>query len=131
MDVLKKKLTEHPILIYPNFSKTFLLTTDASNGALGAVLSQDIDGKDLPIAYASRSLSPTERHYNTTERELLGIVWAVKTFRSYLYGRQFLVFTDHEALRGQLNLRDPTGRAIRLHRKLVDYDMKIVNQENL
>ena len=71
---LKKALVENPILIYPNFNEQFLLTTDASAFAIGAILSQGPIGKDLPIAYASRTLCPAETKYSTIERELLAIV---------------------------------------------------------
>jgi hypothetical protein len=77
---LKFKLTKQPILQYPDFSKEFVLTTDASNQGLGAVLSQGPIGKDLPVAYTSRSLNSAESHYTTTQKELLAIVWATKYF---------------------------------------------------
>ena len=75
---LKSKLTQQPILQYPDFSKEFVLTTDASNKGLGAVLSQEPIGKDLSVAYASHSLNNAEFHYTTNEKELLAIVWATK-----------------------------------------------------
>ena len=68
--VLKKIITQPPILQYPNFSEPFILTTDASTNALGAVLSQGNIGHDLPIAFASRTLNKAETNYSTTEREL-------------------------------------------------------------
>ena len=77
---LKAKLTNQPILQYPDFTKEFILTTDASNTGLGAVLSQGLLGKDLPIAYASRSLNKAETNYTTSEKELLAIAWATKYF---------------------------------------------------
>lgn len=122
---LKHCLINKPILQYPDFTKPFVITSDASNEALGAILSQGEGKNDLPIAYASRCLNPTERSYNTTEKELLAIVWACQTFKCYIFGRPFTVYTDHEALHGQLNLIDPTRRAIRLYFKLADYDITI------
>lgn len=83
----KTLLTIDPILIVPDFSKEFILTTDASDYAIGAVLSQGPVGKDRPIAYASRTLNSTEENYSTLEKEFLAIDWAVKHFRPYLYGR--------------------------------------------
>jgi hypothetical protein len=80
---LKFKLIKQPILQYPDFSKEFVLTTDASNQGLGAVLPQGPFGKDLPVAYASRSLNNAESHYTTSEKELLAIIWATKYFRPY------------------------------------------------
>ena len=75
---LKEILTTEPLLQYPDFTKPFVLTTDASSEALGAILCQGPIGQDLPIAHASRTLDKAERNYSTTEKELLAIVWACK-----------------------------------------------------
>ena len=72
------------------------MTTDASGGAIGAVLSQEEGGDDRPIAFASRSLCDAETRYSTIEKEFLAIVWAVKNFRPYLLGRHFKIYTDHQ-----------------------------------
>ncbi|XP_070167365.1 uncharacterized protein [Polyergus mexicanus] len=65
-----------PVLKYPDFTQEFIVTTDASDYAIGVVLSQRKVGNDRPIAYTSRVLSRAEQNYNTTEKELLAIVWA-------------------------------------------------------
>jgi hypothetical protein len=96
---LKSKLISRPILQYPDFPKEFILT-DASNSGLGAVLSQGPIGCDLPVAYASRSLSKAESHYTNSEKELLVIVWSTKYFRPYLYGRRFKIVSDNKPLVG-------------------------------
>jgi len=70
-DSLKEKLITAPVLNYPDFSQEFLVTTDVSDFAIEAVLSQGVVGQDRPIAYASRVLNKAERNYNTTEKELL------------------------------------------------------------
>ena len=99
-DGLKRLLTEVPVLAYPVFEKPFLLETDASGTGLGAVLAQkQEDGSVRPIAYASRTLQSHERNYGVTELEGLGVVWATKHYRPYLYGHHCEVFTDHEALK--------------------------------
>ena len=77
---LKAKLTIQPILQYPDFSKEFILSMEASNAALGAVLSQGPLGKDMPVAFASRSLNKAELNYTTSEKELLATVWASRYF---------------------------------------------------
>jgi hypothetical protein len=77
---LKDRLVSKPILQYPDFSKEFILTTDASNDVLGAILSQGEIGKDMPVAYASRNLNKAERNYSTSEKELLSIICSVKHF---------------------------------------------------
>ena len=105
---LKKLLTSSPILAFPDFSKGFLLATDASGVGLGAVLSQVQDDSSIrPIAYASRTLQKHESNYGVTELEALGVVWAVIHFRSYLYGHRCDVYTDHEALKSLLNTPQP------------------------
>jgi hypothetical protein len=81
-------------LQYPNF-EPFIVSTDASGYAIGAVLSQGKLGSDKPVAYASRTLNGAELNYPTVEKELLAIVWACKHFRPYLLGRKFQVVTDH------------------------------------
>lgn len=74
-------LTNTPILAFPDFSKAFHLSTDASNIGISAVLSQlDDQGRERVIYYASRSLNSAERNYSTIERELLGIIYAVEKF---------------------------------------------------
>lgn len=73
-ETCKRLLTSSPILQYPDFTKPFILTTDASNYAIGAVLSQGEPKKDLPIAYASRTLNAAETRYSTIEKELLAIL---------------------------------------------------------
>lgn len=121
----KQVLVNHPILQYPDFTKPFILTTDASNIALGAVLSQGIIGSDKPIAYASRTLSETEQKYSTIEKELLGIVWATKYFRPYLYGRKFVICTDHRPLLWLFKLKEPNAKLTRWRLRLQEYDYEI------
>jgi hypothetical protein len=106
-NTLKQLLTSELLLQYPDFTKPFILSTDASNYALGAVLSQGEIGCDLPVVYGSRTLSKTERNYPTVEKELLAIVWGCHHFRPYLYGRKFTVVTDHRPLVWIFNVKDP------------------------
>ena len=124
-DRCKALLTSAPILQYPDFEKDFILTTDASQHALGAVLSQGEIGEDLPIAYGSRTLNPAETRYSTIERELLAIVWACNHYRPYLYGRKFILYTDHRPLEWIFHLRDPASRLCRWRLKLAEYDYSV------
>lgn len=121
----KSILTSSHILQYPDFENPFLLTTDASNFAIGAVLSQGPVGKDKPIAFASRTLSKTEENYSTIEKELLAIVWACKYFRPYLFGNKFTLYTDHQPLIYIFNMKDPSSRLVRWRLKLEEYDYNI------
>lgn len=125
-EMCKNILINEPILQYPNFNETFLLTTDASNYAIGAVLSQGKVGSDLPIAYASRTLNASETNYSTIEKELLAIVWAVKYFRPYLFGRKFKIITDHKPLQWLFSLKEPNSKLIRWRLKLEEYDYEII-----
>ena len=95
---LKKAISGDPILRVPDFSKTFILQTDASENGLGAVLTQDFEGVRHPVAFASKKLLPREKRYSTIERECLALVWAIRKFLIYLYGREFDVETDHQTL---------------------------------
>jgi len=95
---LKALIIGDKILQLPDFEKKFVLTTDLvtdTNLALRAVLSQN----DHPISFISRTLNDHELNYSAIEK-LLAIVWATKTFRHYLLGRQFLIASDHQPLRG-------------------------------
>ena len=97
---LKELITSTPVLAYPDFTKPFLVKTDACTKGLGAVLYQaQADGTVRPICYASRSLRPSESRYPAYKLEFLGLVWSVtRKFREYLYGGKFTVYTDSNPL---------------------------------
>ena len=98
-ETLQKLCTESPILAYADFKAPFVLHTDASGAALGAVLYQVQDGQKRVIAYASRSLSKSERNYPVHKLEFLAFKWAITdNFHEYLYGSKFQVFTDYNPL---------------------------------
>ena len=124
---LKTLLVTAPLLRYPDFSKPFILETDASGAGLGAVLaqSQEEDDSVRPIAYASRSLQKHEKNYGVTELEGLGVVWAAKLFRPYLYGHHCTVYTDHEALKSLLNTPQPSGKLARWGMALQELNLDI------
>ena len=102
-----------PILRLPDLSKPFIIRTDASDYGVGAVLLQEHDGKKFPVAYASKKLSTHERGYSVIERECLGIVWALEKFQVYLYGREFVVETDHQPLVYLQKAKVTNGRLMR------------------
>ncbi|MCP4978636.1 MAG: hypothetical protein GY931_21015, partial [Maribacter sp.] len=93
-DELKKRIVSPEVLIPFNPNNPTFLTTDASDVGLGAVLSQDCDGTDRPIAFASKTLSSAERNYPAPERETLECVWAMEHFNHFLFGRKFTLRTD-------------------------------------
>ncbi|GBN69125.1 Retrovirus-related Pol polyprotein from transposon opus [Araneus ventricosus] len=96
---LKQALTSSPILTYLRINKDFILDTDANNEAIGAVLSQKIGNEECVIAYFSKSLGKPERNYCVKRKELLAIVKSIEHFHHYLYGRKFLLRTDHASLK--------------------------------
>lgn len=121
---LKELITNYPILRYPNIEKRFKLITDASNFALGAVLTQD----EHPVCYASRTLNDHEKNYSTIEKELLAIVWGTKYFRPYLFGKEFDLQTDHQPikwLQSKFSGKDINPRLQRWLIQLGEYDVKI------
>ncbi|GFV36626.1 retrovirus-related Pol polyprotein from transposon opus [Trichonephila clavipes] len=83
---LKNSLTTPPVLKQADGTKPYIIRTDASNYAIGAVLLQGEGSDEHPIEYASRLLTPAERKYSTTEREALSVAWALKKFRGYIEG---------------------------------------------
>lgn len=122
----KQLLTSDPILRYPDFEKPFIIETDASDFALGAVLSQKFeDSKEHPIAYASRTLNDTECNWSATEKELAAIVWAVKHFRPYIYGTKFQLRTDHKALLWLRQKKDLNRKLLNMKLELEEYEFSI------
>lgn len=81
--------------------------------AVGAILFQGTVESDLPILYISLTLNKAEKNYSTTEKELLAIMWAVKEFCPYIFGRRFTVLTDHRPLTWLFNVKDPGARLVR------------------
>ena len=126
---LKGCLTSSPILAYLNFEKPFIVYTDASTIAVGAILSQkDNEERERVIAYASRSLNKHERNYGITELECLAVIWAVKHFHHYLHGQKFLIVTDHAALAYLKNMVNPVGKLGRWLMTLNGYNFDIINR---
>lgn len=120
-EILKNNVVSHPVLQYPDFSaqNEFILQTDASGYGIGAVL---CNGDRRPVAYASRSLNKAEKRYPTIEKELLAIVWAVKHFRPYLFGRKFKIQTDHKPLIYLFGMKDPSSRLLKFRLVIEEYD---------
>ncbi|GBM45502.1 Retrovirus-related Pol polyprotein from transposon 297 [Araneus ventricosus] len=122
---LKQALTSSPILTYPRTDKDFILDTDASNEGTGAVLSQNPGNEERVIAYFSKSLGKPERNYCVTRKELLAIAKSIEHFHHYLYGRKFLLRTDHASLRWLLNFKEPEGQIACWIQRLQEYDFEI------
>ena len=123
---LKTRLTSAPILTYPNFDRPFTITTDFCSEGIGAVLSQS----QGVIEYASRSLTPAEQHYYSSEGECFAVIWAIDRFRYYIEGRHFTLETDNAAVSWLLNkqftkLTGANGRLARWAYSLMGADFEV------
>ena len=126
---LKLALLSAPILRTPNWEKPFLVFTDASGEGVGATLAQlDDEGFDHPIYYASLQLTLAEMNYTVTEKEGLGVIFALKKFRHYLLRTKATVVTDHQALVYRLDKLNATGRIARWIILLKEFDLEIVHR---
>ena len=123
VDNLKNALiSQEVILSYPDFQKEFQLTTDASNVAIGAVLSQD----DRPISFISRTLTESEEIYAANEKEMLAIIWALTHLRNYLYGSaKVIIYTDHQPLTYALSSKNNNAKMKRWKAILEEYNYEM------
>jgi len=94
----KVTLANPPISSLPDFEKEFVLQTDACSDGIGAILLQEEEGLKHPMAFASRKLLQRESQYSTIEKKCVPIVWAIQKFQNFLYGKSFLLETDHQPL---------------------------------
>ncbi|GJX11483.1 reverse transcriptase domain-containing protein [Tanacetum coccineum] len=124
---LKKKLTEAPILIAPDWDLPFELMCDASDFAIGAVLEQRHEKHFRPIHYASKTMNEAESHYTTTEKEMLAVVYAFEKFRSYLILNKSVVYTDHSALKYLFAKKDSKARLLRWVLLLQEFDFNVID----
>ncbi|GJR85142.1 reverse transcriptase domain-containing protein [Tanacetum coccineum] len=122
---LKKKLTEAPILVAPDWDPPFELKCDASDFAIGAVLGQRKTKHFQPIHYASKTMTDAQAHYTTTEKELLAVVYAFEKFRPYLVLSKSIVYTDHSALKYLFAKQDAKPRLLRWVLLLQEFDIII------
>ena len=122
---LKSALVSAPVLATPNYEKPFSIACDASDVAIGAVLTQDIDGEEHPICYFSQKLNAAERKYSATERECLAVIRGIEKFRGYVEGAKFIVFTDHAALSYLRSMKNPTALMSRWILRLNAFNFEI------
>ena len=123
---LKLALTTAPVLKLPDFDRQFVVTTDASDAAVGAILEQDFGNGLQPVAFASRKLNGAEMRYSAYERELLGIVWALAQWKHYCRGPHSVVIqTDHAPLRHLPNQASVNSRVWKWISILQGYNLEI------
>ena len=123
--IIQQALLKSATLAYPYPDEPFILDTDASNDTIGAELVQVYDGKEYVVCYASKVITPAQRRYCTTRKELLAVVTFTKQFRNYLLGRQFVERTDHNSLTWLLRFKTIEGQLARLLEALSEYDMVV------
>ena len=93
----KDTLISSQVLMHYDPTKPITLAADASAYGIGAVIAHTLpDGSERPVAFASRTLSPSETNYSQIEKEALALIYGVKHFHQYLYGRRFILVTDHK-----------------------------------
>ncbi|KAL5791763.1 hypothetical protein ACOSP7_000357 [Xanthoceras sorbifolium] len=124
-NTLKAKLTTAPILMAPDWSLPFEIMCDASDYAVGAVLGQRVDKLPHVIYYTSRTLNAAQMNYSTTEKELLAVVHALEKFRSYLFGSEVIIYSDHSALKYLLTKKEAKPRLIRWILLLQEFNIEI------
>nr|GEX69328.1 reverse transcriptase domain-containing protein [Tanacetum cinerariifolium] len=132
--MLKKKLTEAPILIAPNWDLSFEIMNDASDFAIGTVLGQRHEKHFRSIHYASKTMTDAESIYTMTEKEMLAVVYAFEKFRSYLIMNKRIMHTDHSALKYLFAKKDAKARLLRWVLLLQEFDFKVLDtkgDENL
>ena len=134
---IKCCLTSKPILRYPDFTRDFIVHTDASGYGIGAVLAQmqrppqsddssgETDEVEVVIAYTSKHLDDRQCKWSTTEKEAFAIVHAIDVFKPYLYGSKFTVFTDHRPLEWLMSKNEPSGRLARWALKIQEFNIEI------
>ncbi|RLC02359.1 MAG: hypothetical protein DRI57_30125, partial [Deltaproteobacteria bacterium] len=128
-EALKTRMTTAPLLAYPNSEDTFLLDVDASDVAIGAELSQVQRGVERVVSYGSFILTPAQRRYCTTRKELLAIVRFTRQYRQYLLGRTVVVRTDHHSLTWLTRFKQPIGQLARWLEELSQFDLVIIHRE--
>ena len=130
-EMLRDILCSDLVLSLPDFDKTMIVTTDASDNGYGAVLEQNFGDEEQfeddlrPIEYYSKSYTTPQKNYSTTEKELLAVVMAVEHFHTYVYGKKFLIYTDHLPNTLLWNKAKPHPRVERWMMRLSLYDFEI------
>ena len=124
---VKDILVNAPVLAFPHPDDTFILDTDASNSAIGAVLSQIQSGEEKVICYGSFSLTPAQRKYCTTRKELLAVVRFAEQYKHYLLGGHFYVQTDHSSLAWFIRFKNVEGQLVCWLEVLSQFNMTILH----
>jgi hypothetical protein len=130
----KTVLSEASMLVLYDPSKELILSVDSSSFGVGAILSQIVDGVECPIVFESATLNTSQRNYSQLDKEALAIIFGIKKFHKYLWGRKFTIFSDHLPLKSIFgeNKKIPvmaSSRLIRWATILSAYNYKIVHKK--
>ena len=120
-------MTSAPVLRYPLPDRDFILDCDSSDKCIGAELSKIQENKECPISYGSLILTPAQRKYCTTRKELLAVVHFTREYRHYLLGRKFYVRIDHISLAWLMRFKRIEGQLAGLIEELSQFDMQILH----
>uniref|UniRef100_A0A0N5BUP1 RT_RNaseH_2 domain-containing protein n=1 Tax=Strongyloides papillosus TaxID=174720 RepID=A0A0N5BUP1_STREA len=118
---IKKALLNAACLKKPDSRGKYEIQTDASNQGIGAVLIQD----NRPVAFISRSLTKSEKNYPPIKLEAIALIYAMRTFKSYIYGKQTQVYTDHKPLLALIKNKNLKGILERFQLAIMEFDVKI------
>ncbi|CAL8087458.1 unnamed protein product [Orchesella dallaii] len=125
-EALKKAASSDITLLHPDFNKPFVLRTDASDCGVGAVLLQENeDNQELPIAFASKALSTSQKNYSAAEKECYAVIFALEKFREYLDGATFAIQTDNTAITYLHTMKNTNSRLMRWCWKLQEWSPSI------
>lgn len=119
---LKEKLMKPPVLASPDISLPYKIYTDASGTGMGAVLSQEQNGNDRVIAFASQHFTKREKKYSTIEKEAAAVLWACKKFHPYIVGARFQILSDHAPLKWLFAKQGASGRIGRWQAHLLEFE---------
>ncbi len=128
---LKAALVDAPVLTRPDFRRTFWLDVDWSPKGVGAILSQKEGKFERVVAYASKSLTDTQRRFHPMEGECYALIWGIMHFRQYLHMKHFILRTDHKPLEWLATVSDTHGRRGRWVGMLQDFSFKILHRLGL
>ncbi len=112
-ETLKEKFTSSTVLIFPDYTKEFILITDASDVRSGEILMQERNGNAHPIAYASRLCTVAENNYSITDRETSAVIYCLEHFRDIILGYKIRVWTDHTVIQNLFKHKNLRGRLAR------------------
>ncbi len=125
---IKSLLISAPVLGFPKPEGRFVPDTDASESSIGVELIQIQNGEEVVLSYGSCTLTPAQRKYCTTRKELLAVVKFTRQYKHYLLGRKFMVRTDHNSLAWLMNFKNIEGQLARWLEELSQFDMEVLHR---